>query len=189
MQSHRVFVAINFPDKIKEKMWLEANKFSDLPLRITKQENVHLTLVFIGYVDNDELIEIINTLPDIASRHNPFELKLDHLAYGPDEKHSRMIWMKGPTSEELLRLQGDITKTLGGLNLRSFRLEKRPFTVHVTLARMKEERWRDWENKPKIEEKKDFAISVGSIELMGRSLKRGGAEYSVLQSFQFGSLY
>lgn len=186
MQSHRVFIAINFSENTKEKMRLEANHFSDLPLRITKKENLHLTLVFIGYVNNDELVLLINNLPKIAERHSPFDLKLQRLVYGPDEKHSRMIWLKGEVAPELLALQEDLNKTLEGLNLRFFRAEKKVFAVHVTLARMKEDQWRNWQNRPEINKEVKFTIPVNSVELMGSNLKRSGAEYTVFQSFELG---
>lgn len=188
MQSHRVFIAINFSEKIKEKLWLEANQFADLPIRITKKESLHLTLAFIGYVDNDELVLLINNLPQIAERHDSFELNINHLVYGPDEKHSRMIWLKGEVESELLALQEDLNKSLENINLRFFHPEKRVFTVHVTLARMKKEEWRNWQNKPEINKEVKLKIPANSIELMASNLKRSGAEYTVLQSLRLDKL-
>ena len=62
--------------------------------------------------------------------------------------------------------------------------ETRPYIPHITLGRIKQWEFRqiEPEERPKIEEEISLSFEVNSIEVMESDLKRGGAEYTVLES-------
>jgi len=192
-QRHRVFIAINLPEDIKKKLADFQKKWPELPIRWTKLRNIHITLDFIGYIDNDELLDICKITKEVASRHSSFSVNLTKICYGPpyqnkfgtgqatDKKPPRMIWAVGARSEEFASLKDDLDKTLSTS-------EKREFSPHITLGRIRKWEWQriEPEERPAVEEDINLSFSVNSIEVMESELKRGGAEYTVLESAPLG---
>lgn len=182
---YRLFIAVNLPEKIKNKLNDFQFKWPELPARWTRKQNLHITLVFLGYVKELEIPEILKTTEQIAKKHNAFSLVLNKICYGPPEKTPRMVWIKGKKSEELGKLQSDLENSLSNL---SFKKEDRPQSVHITLARIKQWEFKqiELEERPQIEQDINLEFKVNSIEIMQSHLKRTGAEYMLLQSVALG---
>ena len=182
---HRVFIAINFPEKIKEGLERFQFKFSELPARWVKKENLHITLAFLGYVKDEDLPKIIEITKDVASKHNSFLIKIVKIAYGPPKvSPPRMVWAIGEKNESLWKLQEDLKNALMEIKIPQLEEEGRSFVPHITLARIRKWEFKkiEPEERPEIDEDIDFSFEVNSIEVMESHLKRGGAEYSVLES-------
>lgn len=161
---HRVFIAINLPEYVKSKLNSFQFKWPELPCRWTKKENFHITLEFLGYLKNEEIIRVCQKIKKMAANKNPFTVRLNKICYGPfNKKPERMVWAIGERIEE-------------------FNLDP-----HVTLGRLKMWEFRkiEDEEKPEINEDIDLSFDVNSIELMESKLKKGGAQYMVLASFMF----
>ncbi len=162
----RIFIAINLPENIKEELAKYQLKWPELPCRWTKKENLHITLEFLGYLTDQDLMEVCQKTRETASRHRPFEVKLNKICYGPPKKlPPRMVWAMGEKIKEF------------------------DLVPHITLARIKAWQWRqiDPEERPKIEEEINLNFEVNSIEVMESKLKRGGPEYIILESCAFTS--
>ncbi len=183
MKKHRIFIAVNFPREIKTKLLSYQNQWPDLPVRWTKSDNLHITLVFIGYVDEDELLDICKLVHQITKRHKIFNINLEKILLGPPNRPPRMIWAEGEESQELAGLKNDLEKSL--LNLAGSghrRQELRALRPHITLARFKQWEWQRVSPKPQINLEIAASFPVKSIEVMESELKREGAEYTVLES-------
>lgn len=181
---HRVFIAINFPEDIKKRLAVYQRKWPELPVRWIKPENLHITLEFLGYVPDEELLEVCKTAKEVAARHKPFSIKLNNICYGPPKKiPPRLIWISGERSKELVLLRDDLEKTLSGSLVR-FVSEKRDFSPHITLGRIRTWDWRriEPEERPEVSEDINLSFNVNSLEVMESQLKRGGAEYAILES-------
>lgn len=177
-QKYRVFVAINLPEDIKKKLTDYQEKWPEIPIKWTKKENIHITLIFLGYLNSEELLEICKITKEAASRHSSFSVKLNKICYGPPKKMPpRMIWAEGEKSEKFAALRDDLSKLL---NIR----EAREFSPHITLGRVRQMEWRriEPEERPEVERDIDLTFEVNSIEIMESELKRGGPEYTILES-------
>jgi len=184
---HRIFIAINLPDDIKKRLVFHQSKWPELPIRWTKKENLHITLVFIGYVNDQELIEICKIVEKVAVRNSSLSLNLNKICYGPPKKiPPRMVWAEGEKSEELGKLQNDLENSLSGSEVKIMKeSEARPYAPHITLGRIKQWEFRkiEPEERPVVEEEISLNFPVQSIEVMESELKRGGAEYTILESY------
>lgn len=189
-RKYRIFVAINLPKEIKKELSGYQKKWQGIPARWTKEDNMHITLEFLGYLTDEELGTTCSIVKEIAERHNSFTVNLNKILYWPVNKSSfsnqgvgaKMIWAKGENSKELSLLKQDLQKSLsGGLG---FNPEKRVFSPHITLARIKEWEWKkiDLEERPEIAEDINLSFSVESIEVMESNLRSNGAEYSIFES-------
>ena len=160
---HRVFIAINLPGKIRECLASYQNKWPELPAKWTKKDNLHITLEFLGYVSDEEILEICETTKETASKHESFEVKLTKICYGPPGKTPpRMIWATGEEIKEL------------------------NIVPHITLARIRTWQWKqiEPEERPEVEEDINLSFEVNSIEVMESALSRGGPKYTILESYQ-----
>lgn len=183
---HRIFIAINLPEDIKKKLVDYQGKWPTLPIRWTKKENLHITLVFIGHVNDDELLEVCKITKEVASRNQSFSVNLNKIYYGPPKKMPpRMVWVEGEKSQEFTSLRDDSEKSLMVSEEVHFSSEKRAFSPHITLGRIKAWEFRqiEPEERPEVSEEISLVFPVNSIEVMESELKRGGSEYTILESY------
>ena len=185
---HRIFIAINLPENIKKQLSDYQSRWPELPCRWTKKENLHITLAFLGYLNDEELVEICKITKEVASRHEPFLITLNKIIYGPPHNTPRMIWAEGEKSEKLGKLQKDLENSLSGLSSELEEEQGRDYTLHITLGRLRQWEFRqiEPEERPEVNEEINLSFEVGSIEVMESELKRGGPEYAVLESMKLG---
>ena len=195
----RIFIAINLPEEIKRELVFYANKWPELPAKWTVKDNLHITLEFLGYLTDQELGEVCMIAKEVAKRHNPFSINLNKIVYGPDNgvrpgsdpgltpRAPKMIWAEGEKSNELSDLKQDLQEYL--LEKINFKPEGRGFAPHITLARIKEWEWKkiEPEERPEVNENIDLVFFVESIEVMESELKRGGSQYTILESHLFNN--
>jgi 2'-5' RNA ligase len=181
---HRIFIAINLPEAIKTKLVSFQKKWPTLPIRWVKPENLHITLLFLGNLDDNQLFETIKISKEVAKRHKPFLIVLKRICYGPTEKKPpRMVWIEGELNQQLANLQKDLEDSIFQHPLYKYKEnEARAYHPHITLGRLKMWEFRRLEDRPEIEEDIDLKFEVNSFEVMESHLKRGGAEYTILES-------
>jgi len=188
---HRIFIAINLPGDIKKRLVDYQSKWPELPIRWTKKENLHITLIFIGYANDEELLEVLKITKEVTQRNNSFSINLNKIYYGPPKKMPpRMVWVEGAApekSQEFTKLQIDLEKSLMISEEVHFSPEKRAFSPHITLGRIKTWEFRqiEPEERPEVNEEINLSFEVNSIEVMESELKRGRSEYTILESFPF----
>ncbi|MDD2697080.1 MAG: RNA 2',3'-cyclic phosphodiesterase [Candidatus Pacebacteria bacterium] len=183
---HRIFIAVNLPEDVKKKIVGYEDKWPELPVRWTKKENLHITLMFLGYLAEEELLQVVNVTKEVASRHASFSINLKRIIYGPPKKTPpRMVWVEGEKSKELGSLQGDLENSLLTPMIKNSGNENRPYAPHITLGRIKTWEFRklEIEERPQINEEINLNFNVNSIEVMESQLKRGGPEYTVLEAW------
>ncbi|MBX4201044.1 RNA 2',3'-cyclic phosphodiesterase [Candidatus Parcubacteria bacterium] len=182
---HRTFIAINLPPDTKKRLVNFEKKYTNVPARWTEIDNLHITVLFFGDLTDEELAEVCRITGEVAKSYNQFNVVLDKVAYGPVGKiPPRYIWAGGETSEELVNLKKDLENAL--FESVKFKIDKNIFTPHITLARIKEFEWRriEPEERPEVGEELDSSFTVESIEVMESELKRGGPQYTVVESHQ-----
>jgi 2'-5' RNA ligase len=182
----RIFIAINLPEKIKKELEKFQIRFSELPARWVKPENLHITLAFLGYVRDEDLPKVIETTKEVALRHSPFSINLVKVCYAPPKvKPPRMVWVIGERNQELGNLQNDLQDSLTRINIPQLKEEReRTFIPHITLARIRKWEFRQMEpdERPWINQEINLSFEVNLIEIMESHLKRSGAEYEILES-------
>lgn len=183
----RIFIAINLPENIKKQILNFREKWDFLPVRWTKKDSLHLTLVFIGYISDDELYDVCKAVREAAKECSQFQIEFEKILYGPPNKPARMIWLIGRPNDDLARLRRHLEKTLNEIEgLGGFGHDYGLFSPHITLARLNMGQWRRLAQPPKVEQAFGARFSVFSIEVMESDLKHDGAEYSVLESCPLG---
>jgi len=186
----RVFLAINLDHATIariERMIADKEMFggeSGFGIRFLKPENWHITLSFLGYQDEDSIFRIINAALEAVRGIPPQKIELDKSLYGPPDKNPRMIWISASpeTSRRLNKIKNLFEDKLEGLGV-AFRRENREFHAHVTVARF-EKSFRK-SSLPPLGQPVNLKLEAQNLDLMESELKRGGAEYTILQRFPF----
>lgn len=174
----RLFIAIPLPDDTRKALIKFQKKIKKINLRWTKEENLHFTLVFIGWIHEEKIETIKKSIEKAVQNFSPFLLKLDKIVLGPDEKRARMIWAVGETTFELKELRKKLAFELRNNNI--FFENSHSLKLHITLARAKGKELRG----VKIDEKIDLIFQAEKIFLMESELKPEGAEYRILAEFK-----
>jgi len=181
---HRTFIAINLPEEIKRKLEDFQSKWPELPVRWARRDNLHITLIFLGYLSDEELLEVLKITKEVALRNPAFSLNLSKICYGPPKKMPpRMVWVEGEKSEELGKLRKDLENSLLISSIKGLEEENRPYAPHITLGRIRAWEFRqiEPEERPIIDEDISLNFEVNSIEVMESELKRDGPEYTILE--------
>lgn len=173
----RIFIAINIPGQVKKRLVQKIEKWQDLPVRWVFEDNLHITLNFLGYMDDEKIPEICEVVREAVQKSQSFEVSLSKIIIGPSENQPRMIWAAGEKIEELKILVEIIEKSLG-----IFLREKRNFSPHVTLGRIMKIKWAKLYEKPEINEKINFVIPVDTVEILESVFEEGKRKYLLLES-------
>jgi len=193
MSKKRLFIAINLPEQIKKKLFewelkleqeYRLGEFRGKYINWVIKNNLHITLIFIGYATDDETYEIAKNMKEVAKKHQHFFINLERIILGPPDGSARMFWVEGEKSQELAELQFDLENALSMGN--NYQKEARAFKSHITLARFKSNVSKTIKEQGIIEKKINYQIPVESIELMQSNLKRSGAEYTILELVELG---
>ncbi len=186
---HRVFIAINLSNDIKKSLVKSQKQIQEMfsfddeevgskAIKWTKEDNLHITLEFLGYITDQEVADICEIVRDVASNHEEFMIDLTKISYGPkDQADPRMIWVTGENSEELVSLKNDLSEEFGVPKIKNY-------NPHITLARINKWLWHamELEERPTIDEEINVSFSVNSIDVVESILKKSGPQYTVLES-------
>lgn len=130
----RLFIAIEIPDKIKQKIAeLQAELKEKVQAKWVRPENIHLTLIFLGDVLEEKIEEIKKCLAVIEFPQFLFISK--GIGGFPQESQAYNIWFGLEDSDKLEKLQGLIVQKL---EKQGFLIKERKFTPHLTIARLKQ---------------------------------------------------
>ena len=141
-------------------------------------ENYHITLRFIGDIDNRTADEVVDRLDRIDRPE--FQISLTGMgSFGSKKPHS--IWAGVSPSPEMTALQGEIERICQRIGLPS---DPRKFMPHVTMARLRSSRLDDTVHY--LSGRGNFRTSsftVGRFVLMSSKESVGGGPYIVEEAF------
>jgi len=132
----RAFIAIDLPENLKNKLKLlqEDLKRYDLEVKWVKPENIHLTLKFLGNIDErTQVPRIKDIINRVSSNTRFFEATLEGFGFFPNEKNPRVFFVKITRQGLLKSIANQLEQRLQNLG---FPIEGR-FSSHLTLARIK----------------------------------------------------
>lgn len=189
MPKRRIFIAVNLPADVKNGLKKARENWRDLPAKWTKADNLHITLIFIGYATDEEVLEIAKIAREIAQKRPPFSVSLSRIELGPPGGPPKMIWAEAEPSEELAELKRELEDAFFHSQKSGYlRKENREFRPHITLGRILQREWREsGAQKQFAGEKINLTFYVSSVELMESKLKRGAPEYAILESVELGA--
>lgn len=178
----RSFIAVEIPEGVQAQIGQLQQKFKNLQgnIKLVKSENIHLTLKFLGDIDQSQLNKIKEKIDDTAKISKKFEIKICGIGVFPKLDFPRIIWVGIEDDEK--HIEKIYQNLEDGLSKIGFEKEKRAFHSHLTIARIKY--LKDKVELKKILETTQFIISeqitVNEISLFKSTLTPKGAIYTLL---------
>ncbi|MBI2451631.1 RNA 2',3'-cyclic phosphodiesterase [Candidatus Pacearchaeota archaeon] len=175
----RTFISIEFPDEVIKEVariqnLIKNKKFTG---KITELENLHLTLKFLGEINNENLNRVKKLLSEIKLKE--FEAKLTELGTFSYRGAPKIVWIK-VGGEGIFNLQKQIDVVLTSL----LKPEER-FMSHLTIARIKYVKdIKDFYNYIENISVKPIKFSVKSFKLKYSELKPLGPVYKTIKEFK-----
>jgi RNA 2',3'-cyclic 3'-phosphodiesterase len=190
----RTFIALDMHASLQRALGQLIERFSAaLPnLRWVDPAGIHVTLAFLGELDDDRLALAMEAARAAAQDFPAFDYHLTAPGIFGSPQQPRVVWM-GLEDRPLAQLHGSPLQRLHSilnreLEWRDFETEKRPFSPHLTLARVKHPLTPAEQQTLQrlLHSKQDTANSTyyraTSLNVMKSELFRTGASYSVLAS-------
>lgn len=184
----RAFVAANLDPDLKAALAgaQERLKATRADVGWVRPDNLHLTLKFLGQVEEGRIGAIGEAIAAATARRGPVRLVFQGLGAFPSPRAARVVWIGlSHGAEALAELQARIEEQLESLG---FAREARPFTAHLTLGRVRGPAHREQLARALAGAPAEMLgdMLLDRIELMKSDLSAGGARYSILQSFPLG---
>ena len=187
----RTFIAIDIPDDVRASIEeVQARlKRMDFGVKISwaKVANLHLTLQFLGVVEEVVVEKLKPALQLIAAQHQAFEVTVRGAGAFPDDKRPRVVWIgcddDGKRLQALARAVQDAMQSFG------FTPEQHGFSAHLTLGRIRSPR-PDAALTRALDSLKDTSfgtLQVEAIHLLESQLHPEGSIYTKLSSHALGA--
>jgi len=175
----RLFIAINIPSEIKAELANLLKGISDHGLKKVSSENLHLTMKFLGEVDEKKAEAIKQRLAEIKAVQ--FKISLKGIGFFPNGNYIKVVWVGIEEGrEEIIALQKEIDSRLSELGFP----KERDYQPHLTIARAKyikdHKKFMEFAESAKI----SASLEVTSFDLMESSLLPGGPEYRIISGFK-----
>ncbi len=185
----RAFIAIAVPESVLKSCQEIMAQLKGLNLqgRFAKTDSIHLTLQFLGNIEEDQIAVIAQVLEQAGREIAPFDLEVGRLGVFPHLANPRVVWIGAEPVDELMTLQSKIQQ---GLEPLGFSKENRDFHPHLTLLRLKSRK-----NLRQLAQYIDTegpglragVIQAEQIHLYQSILKPQGAEYRKLFTARLGN--
>ncbi|WP_242927011.1 RNA 2',3'-cyclic phosphodiesterase [Pontibacter vulgaris] len=173
----RLFVAAALPPALKKHLSEAVGHFTDPVIRVLPEENLHLTLYFIGNVPPSELPRIKQSIQQVAQNHAPFTLELEQTEPGPKPKSPRLIWARFAQSTPFENLSRDLTNALAPQPP-----ARQKAIAHITLARFRKDKPAP-KGLPNIAPDTPVSLAVDTIGLWQSEITSPHPRYSVLETY------
>jgi 2'-5' RNA ligase len=179
----RTFLALEIPRPDREKILRIIDKFRDrqLPIKWVEFENLHITVKFLGEIDEEKKNAVADRLKEFCGIFPSFKACLSGLGCFPGPRNPRVLWAGVKLGEDQMRLLvHDLENLLARLG---FREEDKPFHPHLTFGRVKA--------FCKVDDilAQEFAgepFSVEALTFFRSQLRSEGPRYEVLDRFSLG---
>jgi 2'-5' RNA ligase len=189
----RTFIALEMSESLQRHLEGIIRRVAQtLPeIRWVDPIGIHLTLAFLGEL-TDAQVEAAMRATEIAAQHViPFPYSLSRLGIFGSSRQPRVIWMG---IEEPSGALNTLHRVLNAeLEQHGFEVEKRPFSPHFTLARIKAPLPLDTQHKLDaiLARKQQDIVSADryfaqQVDVFKSELLRPGPRYSILRSYKFG---
>lgn len=184
----RIFTAVDVSDETRAKVsgYIETlrGEFPSLRVGWDKPEKLHLTLKFLGDIDEIQLEKLTEAVEETAKQISNFKLRISGTGAFPSARNARVLWLGVKDEADGLRKLSEILET--ECERFGFARETRNFKAHLTIARLREPH----KSKELIERhlKNDFQaeeFAASAIAIYESRLQKSGSVYSTISVNNF----
>lgn len=137
MESLRAFLALDLSAEVKARIMgvEESIRRIGADVKLVEQENLHVTMKFLGEIRADRLDAVRGAVEGVRAR--PFELEARGTGAFPSPRMARVLWVGvGRGSEEAKSIFRQLESGLVGAGFP----KERDYTPHITIGRVRSQR-------------------------------------------------
>jgi len=180
----RTFIALELPEQeLKKIIEIRNNYINDYDkIKWEPINKLHLTLKFLGDTDEKIIPEINSELEKIFKKYEVFELAFDKFGLFTKDKKPRILWVGLKDNIKLNSLAQEIDNVISQFG---FEKEKRKFTPHITLLRIKdkdENFYKDFYKLTQVEIP-EINFKANKITFFKSTLLKTGSVYEPIKNF------
>jgi 2'-5' RNA ligase len=190
--SHRIFIAIELDKAVAQNLDRFCSRLQhkygldDRAINWVKPSNIHLTLKFLGDVDDGDIPKVCDCLNEVAVQFDGFDFEIADCGCFPPKGPARILWAGIDQGKEDLQALAEAIDM--GCNELGFTLKNKPFRGHLTLARIKQAKV-GYAVRDALENIEPFNLGiqpVNQIALVESILTRNGPEYTPMHHASLG---
>jgi 2'-5' RNA ligase len=185
----RTFIGVDIGKPIRDRAVAlqETLAQSANEVKWVEPENLHVTLLFLGEVDDRDVPGVCRVVSDHTAKQPAFQMSVEKVGCFPNPRRPRILWIGvGQGSQELCALHDGLEAPL--LDLGCYRREERKYTPHITMGRVRTnspmdklaaalQKYADWECGQTL---------VRQVLVMSSELAPQGPTYTVLSRGKLG---
>jgi 2'-5' RNA ligase len=185
----RTFIAVAIDKTIRDHAVAlqETLGRSGADVKWVEPENMHVTLLFLGEVEDRTLPAVCRVVADVAAARAPFEMGVERAGCFPNPRRPKTLWVGiGDGLQELVALHDALEPPL--LDLGCYRREERHYTPHITLGRVKGDNGAE-QLATALARRSDWQggrVGVREVLVMSSELRPEGPTYTVLGRGKLG---
>ena len=179
MSIFRGFIAIDIPSFPKLLEFENDLRKIDADIKLVEPKNIHITLKFLGDTSEAHIEKIQDIIKESVKGIQPFEIIFSNVGVFPNLNYMKVIWIGIQNAEPIKIIANSINEKI---TILGFEKDKRPFSAHLTIGRVKTAK-----NKERVKQilikyqKMDFySFNVESVKLKKSVLTPKGPIYSDL---------
>ena len=190
MQHKRIFIAIDISAEARrvcsDHIDSLRKKFHEVRVGWERPEKLHITLKFLGAVDDVLFDKLKKIISNVASHYESFHLKLSNPGVFPSPSKPRILWLG---LEDSSNVCSSIYRELETACVElGFKSDERKFKPHLTVGRMREpEKARVFAREHLEREIEPVEFKVSDLVIYQSDLKPTGSVYSVAYTAKLGS--
>lgn len=180
----RTFIALELPElELKKIIDIKNNYINDYDnIKWEPINKLHLTLKFLGDTDENIIPAINSELENILKNYEVFELTFEKFGLFIKDKKPRILWIGLKENSKLSSLAHEIDNVISKFG---FEKEKRKFTPHITLLRIKdrdEKFYKDFYKLTQVEIP-EINFYADKITFFKSTLLKTGSVYEPIKNF------
>ncbi|MEQ9612663.1 MAG: RNA 2',3'-cyclic phosphodiesterase [Gammaproteobacteria bacterium] len=179
----RCFIGIQFTlateiDALRKKIAALA-ELKETDIRLVPDENLHVTLKFVGSVEESQLAAIEGVMKQVAAQHSPLSLQSKGMGF-----FKNSIWVGIEENAQLSKLAADLNLACVPLGIVQ---EDKEFLPHVTVARLgKGAKLALTELLQEFSEQRWGELAASKVSLYRSDTLPDGARYTVISEARLG---
>jgi len=181
----RTFVAVLLPDAVKQRIgvFLEDVIRMRADVKWVKPDNIHITLKFLGDVDNHKIGEVSACVQEAVRPFVRFTIGIAGTGMFPNDRRPSVLWIAvREGAETLIQMAGCMDSALARVG---FQKERRPFSPHLTIGRVRSsKRIEDTVTFMQKSEWNAGSFEADAVAVMKSDLRPAGALYTPLATIK-----
>ena len=178
----RVFLGIDLPPELKAKIeeLKKTNELANLPLKLVEPQNSHLAVKFLDDLTDEQIETVCLKLAAAIKQWRPVEIAIGNSTVFPEQLYPKVLVLKA-SGQDFQKIGERIIKELETLPF--VKKEKRSYTPHITLGRIKSVLTESEKNKI-LNLKFEAKINIGKLQLFESKLTAKGPIYKIIKEFK-----